>query len=495
MNKELRKAIMARTRLLNKHRKDNSTLSKIEYNKQRNICVKLLRKSKKDFYNNLNAKSITDSKSFWKTVKPSFSDKTLKNETISLIENDKVITEENEVVKIFDSHFSNVVQNLDIENINCISVSDDPVIEAIKSFENHPSIMKINTIFDTYIDLFRFQDVNLDDISREINNLDKSKACQENDIPTKIIKENCDIFAEHLLADFNRSVNSNTFPDILKLADVRPIFKKEDRTDKCNYRPVSILSNISKIYERCIYNQLYQYFDDILSKNQFGFRKGYSAQQCLLVMIEKLRHCADQGGAFGVLLTDLSKAFDKLANQLLIAKHYAYGVEISSLRFIFSYLSERKQRVKLNNSYSPWSDIMFGVPQGSILGPLLFNIFISDLFLFLPDDIVSYADDNTPYYTGKDTMEVLSALENKSEIMIKWFKDNSMKANPDKYHMILSDKNQCTITVGDELVVSSDQEKLLGIKIDKELKFNLHVESLRKKASQKVNAFFISHSS
>ena len=121
-----------------------------------------------------------------------------------------------------------------------------------------------------------------------------------------------------------------------------------------------------------------RFSDLILSKKQCGFRKGFNAENFLLVMIEKWRQCLDQGGVCSALLTDLSKAFDSLPHSLLIAKIHAYGFDMPSLRLIHSYLTNRTQRVKINNSYSQWSTILYGVPQGSILGPLLFNIFLSD---------------------------------------------------------------------------------------------------------------------
>ena len=144
--------------------------------------------------------------------------------------------------------------------------------------------------------------------------------------------------------------------------------------------PVSILSNISKICERCIYDQIQLFFDSLLSKYQCGFSTGYNTRHWLISLIEKWKKRVDNGGAFGALLCDLSKAFDWLPRELLIPKLDAYGFDKSSLKLIHSYLSNKKQRVKINDRYSSWSEIFFGVPQGSILGPLLFNTFICDMF-------------------------------------------------------------------------------------------------------------------
>ena len=206
----------------------------------------------------------------------------------------------------------------------------------------------------------------------------------------------------------------------MKLADVTPVYKKKLKNSKDNYRPESILSNISKIYERCIYDQIQLFFNSILSKYQCGFRRGYNTQHCLVSLIEKRKKSVDNGGAFGALLTDLPKAFDCLPRELLIAKLDAYGFDESSLKLIHSYLLNRKERVKVNDTYSSSSEILFGVAQGSILGPLLFNIFICDMFYFLEDfDFANCADDTTPYYAGKSAVFVINNLEQSSAILFE----------------------------------------------------------------------------
>ena len=206
-------------------------------------------------------------------------------------------------------------------------------------------------------------------------------------------------------------------------------------------------------------------------------------------MLENWKNEVDKGKVFGALLTDLSKAFDCLSHELIIAKLNAYGFSLSALKLVHSYLSKRQQRTKINQSFSSWEEILFGVPQGSILGPILFNIFISDLFLVIKDvDFASYADDNTIYQSGGNVDDVINGLKVSAEKLFKWFSDNQMKGNTDKCHLIMSTKNAPELQIGDSSIKPSNCEKLLGVKIDYKLTFDEHVNSLCKKASSKLRA-------
>ena len=153
-------------------------------------------------------------------------------------------------------------------------------------------------------------------------------------------------------------------------------------------------------------------------------------------MIEKWKRCLDKKEKAGVLFTDLSKAFDCLVHDLLIAKLDAYGFNYNSLKLVHDYLSDRFQRVRVNSRYSQWSFISVGVPQGSILGALLFNIYLCDLFLFLEDsNIANYADDNSPFACKSDIQNVLSQLDQDTKTFLYWMRNNGLKANPDKFRL------------------------------------------------------------
>lgn len=494
MTKELRKAIMLRSKLKNKLNRDKMPQSNVDYKKQRNLCTTLLRKCKKQFYANLNPAIIADNKTFWRIVKPFFSEKAISTENITLLENQDICDEDKMVAEIFNNFFNSVVKNLDIENHNKFINDDDDnetdeIIKAIKKYQYHPSILKIKETMGEQ-QLFSFGHTDFESINREILSLDKSKACPKDSIPPKIILENCDVFACKLEYDFNFSIDSGIFPDNLKNADISPVFKKGDRLDKTNYRPVSILPSISKIFERLLYYQLDTYIEPRLSTHQCGFRKNLSPQNCLLVMLEKFRKCRDHNGSTGVLLTDLSKAFDCLIHDLLIAKLDAYGLSYHALKLIYSYLSSRRQRVRVNSNYSSWSEIIFGVPQGSILGPLLFNIYLCDLFMFFTDsNIANYADDNSPFACSTDTDLVMSKLETDSKDLLVWVSNNGLKANPDKFHLILNtSESNHFIEIENNKIFNSNCEKLLGVKIDNNLSFDEHVTGLCNKASQKLHA-------
>ena len=197
------------------------------------------------------------------------------------------------------------------------------------------------------------------EVEKEIIKLGKTKATQKADIPTRIIKENIDTFAEILCTNINSAIKSSSFSSSLKLADVTPMHKKGRKNIKENFMAVSILPTLSTFFAKCMFTQMSNFVNNIFSNQQFGFRKGYIIKRCLLVMLEAWKRSVDKSKVFRVLLTDLSKAFDCLDHELITAKLNAYGFSTPTLRLISDYLSNRKQRTKIENTYSTWLGIIF----------------------------------------------------------------------------------------------------------------------------------------
>ena len=464
--------------------------------------MSLLKKEKKKYYNSLDLKIFEDSRKFWKSVKPLFSDKeNTKNRNIIIVENDTVISEKKDVAEKLNNYFIEAVGNLDIEHFaseedvheNLDQEDEDLIDKIIKKYKSHPSILKIKENVKIE-NTFEFKNMTSDQIESDIIKLKTKKASMENDIPTKVLKGSSDIVGPYLSRIYNNSKNTQTYPLSLKVADVTPIPKTREKISLNQYRPVSLIPIVSKLFEKNMFNQTSSYIDKYLSPYLFGYRKGHSTEQCLVIMIEAWRKALDENSSAGGILTDLSKAFDCLSHELLIAKLEAYGFGKTALEFVYDYLTDRKQRTKVNGSYSSWKDLLYGVQQGSILGPLLFNIFTNDIFYFVDKcKLANFADDNTLYAIAKSISNVLQLLKDESSMIQNWFKVNEMKSNEDKLHLIVTNTNKNYNSIsyiynGNEFIESEDLVELLGVKIDSKLTFNEHVTNLVKKGNQKLHA-------
>ena len=236
------------------------------------------------------------------------------------------------------------------------------------------------------------------------------------------------------------------FPCILKSAEITPVYKKENNPKRDNYRPVSILTVISKLYETVLNTQMVDYVYALFNELLAAFRKSYSCQTLLIKFIEDLKFALDKG----------HKMFD--------------------------YLKDRKQRVKILNHQSSWKELTKGVPQGSILGPFLFNVFINDLFLFIENcKLYNYADDNSLMYSSPDLNCIFTNLQIDCKNAIDWLTVNGIKANPSKFQfMVISSERieQKCLDIENGITLQSEPSvKVLGVTIDDLLRFNEHISA------------------
>ena len=403
---------------------------------------------------------------------------------IILVENDIATSDNKDVAEKLNSFFISAVDKLEIESFlieNSNNTSTEDLQEIINKYDNHPSIIKIKENVLNEND-FTFKDMTTLDFEREMLKLDTKKANLQGDIPAKILIKTYDIISNYLRKYYNKAKQEHKYPTSLKMADVIPNHKKEEKTHAKNYRPISLKPVVSKLFERNLYIEIINFIENSLFPFLFGFRKGHSTEQCLVIMLEAWKKALDNKGYAGAILTDLSKAFDCLNHDLLIAKLDAYGFSQDALKLIRSYLKERRQRTKVGSAFSTWLEIKYGVPQGSILGPLLFNIFLNDIFYFINDIC-------TPYATNKDITNLLKTLESETNILLEWFTINEMKPNADKCHLLVANlKDITSIKLGNEEITNDQSVELLGIKIDNNLNFSEHVTKLCKKGSQKLHA-------
>ena len=493
MTKELRKAIMKRSYLENR-KFELGTVEAIQaFKKQRNYCNRLRKRTRKDYYNNLDLKKITDNTKFWDIMCPLFSDKGGVRDRIVLVENNEIISGSVEVAETFNNYFAGSADSLGItENkllLNPVLETDVDVEKCIKKFEYHPSIINIKR--HVKVDVrFNFSPVSYKEIEDEIAALDSKKngGC----ISTKLLKEVRSVVSKPLAEVWNSQVISDkTFSRRLKLGDISPVFKALERTLKKNYRPITVLIVVSKIFEKIMDKQSNHFIENFLSKFLCGYRKEYNCEIAMVSMIERMKKSKDNREYAACVLLDLSKAFDTINHELLIAKMYAYGFSLDSLKIVHSYLSDRWHRTKIDGSYSTWKMILQGMPQGSVNGPKWFNIYLNDLFfLFINTEVCNIADDTTPYACDADLGALLQNLESDVASALIWFDANYMKPNQTKCHLLAPSgtPEMLWIQVGEQIIWESQQERLLGVMVDRGLTFEKHVENLCKNAGAKVTA-------
>jgi hypothetical protein len=370
------------------------------------------------------------------------------------------------------------------------------VSKIVDHYKDHPSIKSIKDNFKIE-DRFSFKEVTQNDIIKHLKNLNVQKAIGDDNIPPKILKLAAYILCKPLTITINSSINEINFPGKAKRAAVAPMFKSDDKTDIKNYRPISILNSLSKFFENVIKDQLVPFFEKCLSVFISAYRKAHSSHHVLMRLIENWKQNLDQSKFVGIILMDLSKAFDCIPHDLLIAKLEAYGLNYDALTYIYSYLKDRKQSVRINNSMSNYKDIISGVPQGSILGPILFNIFINDLSLFINTaNLHNYADDNCIETHASHLDDLLDILQKESNTAVDWLENNDMIPNPKKFQAIISAKsNSSTLTsipikIKEKIIYSKNSVTFLGINLDNELKFDQHIAVLCKKAAKQLNALY-----
>ena len=331
--------------------------------------------------------------------------------------------------------------------------------------------------------------VSVDDVTNHLNGLDTSKACGPDGISARLLKECSQQIAPSLCGIFNQSLSSGQIPTEWKSADITPIHKKDSKEPAENYRPISLLPIVSKVLERCVFNCLYDHVNNLITPLQHGFLRNRSCVTQLLPVLHTIGQNLDKNIQTDVIYLDFAKAFDTVDHNVLLSKLRAYGVSGQLLTWFANYLSGRLQRVVIDGATSQWAPVTSGVPQGSLLGPLLFVIFINDLPDVAVGDVFTslYADD-TKVYRNINTFDDCMSMQKTLTNMDTWTRDNNIRFNASKCKALTITRKKSPLNFIYKLdnveLERVSTEKDVGVSITNSLTWNTHIHSITAKANK-----------
>jgi len=466
---------------INEKNRDEKARYHSLFKNKRNRIISLLRTSKKQYFAQFFEENQTNIKKTWEGIR-NLLNVSKKSATLinKITENDVIFTDAKKISNKLNDFYVNMGNNIDKKIPNSQTNFMDYFGD-----ENNLKIM-----------LYECSEL---EVSKLINKFSTSKACGPFSIPSKILKEFDSFFIPPITAIINKSLKEGAFPTKLKLAMVIPIFKKGDKTKCPNYRPISLLSNISKIFERIMYNRIESFLNanSILYQHQYGFRKKYSTDHAILSIVEQIKTNLDNKTFSCGVFVDLEKAFDTVNHKILLSKLSHIGVDNLANKWLTSYLSNRSQCVAVNGAKSDYSKISCGVPQGSILGPLLFSIYINDMHKSVNKSTVfHFADDTNLLFSHKNPKELKKTMNKELKLLFEWLCANRLSLNVGKTEFIIfrppkmSLKDRIVLTLNKSKIYESRKIKYLGLIIDDRLSWKFHINELCKKLNRSIGMLY-----
>lgn len=458
----------------------SNNITKTEYKNYTKILDKVIKEAKLLYDRDMVKLNSNNPRKLWNVLNNMIGKNKKRDDEITYIfdHQNKKIYDSNTISTLMNTYFTNIGNELSKEickpdNIPLVLPSNNP-----------------NTIFIAPTDSF--------EVLKIIHKM-KMKNGGVDNINMKTIMVLSDYIVTPLVHIINLSITKSFWPDALKCADIKPIFKSKNRHVISNYRPISLISNLAKIFEKIIYIRIIDFIkkSKILSKKQFGFLKNLGTKDALNYLTDIIYKKLDKSAPVIVTYLDLAKAFDTVNHKILLDKLYNYGIRGNAHKLITSYLQNRKQRVKVNGFMSDFCEVKTGVPQGTILGPLFFILYINDLLINLPEDIIlSYADDTSVIATDMNWQIAELKMNNYLKLISDWLALNELSLNVDKTVFITFGNYSDSVPLSVNLVINGhslervETCKYLGIIFDYRMRWENHILYIVNKTKYLIFLFY-----